>query len=132
MTVDEFEQERVNIKKRGLSPYVEDHLMGKLRHRYYTLLVDKQYDEINERLKRNIHFLARVHKIKFDVHVFTDYMGVQMDKNFRELVIDKKINYYKYVLWVAAFFGIPSDLLVYTDLEANEETIRTQYPALFK
>jgi hypothetical protein len=132
MTIDEFEQERVNIKKKGLSPYVEDHLMAKLRHKYYTALIDKQEMEISERLLNNMRFLNRIHKSKLSMNNMTDYMGLRSDKYLNATIIEGKLVHFKYILWIAAYFGIPSELLLYTDLEANEGTIKAQYPALFK
>lgn len=132
MTIDEFEQERVEIKKQGLSPYVEDHKLAKLRHRYYAALIERQEDEISDRILKNIRFLCRIHKTKLNLEHFTDYMGLRMDSYLRMCLLEGRIHNFQNILWVAAFFGIPSELLLYTDLEANEGTIKAQYPALFK
>ncbi len=132
MTVDEFEQERVNIKKKGLSPYVEEHMLAKLRHKYYSALVDKQEREISERFLANIRFLNRIHKSYITLDNLTDYMGVRTDSTLLHTFTEGRLTNFKCILWVAAYFGMPSELLLYTDLQAHEGTIKAQYPALFK
>ena len=60
-------------------------------------------------------------------------MGLDIDLYFNKIIYDSKTLYsLKQAVMVSEFFGLPVELLLFTDLEINSEYIKQEYPALFK
>jgi hypothetical protein len=133
MTSDEMDKQIIAVKKQGLTPYVERHKIAQVRQTFYLDKIKSDRQKFVELIFRNINFLNRIHKCKISRYTVEDNMGLKTDDSFSDFVEGKTsmINF-ELVLLCASFFGIPAELLLFTDLEANEQTIRNEYPSLFK
>jgi hypothetical protein len=133
MTADDLDREIIALKKQGLTPYVEKHKTGQLRQKYYLAKITKERENQTQLFLKNIAFLNRIHKSKCNKYTVEETMGIGTD-DFFEMLLQGKMSIYNYthVVLCACFFGIPTELILFTDLEANEQTIRNEYPSLFQ
>jgi len=133
MTFDELDREIIAIKKQGLTPYVERHKIGQVRQKYYLYKITAEKERCTQLFLKNVRFLNKIHKSWCNKHNVEENMGISTD-DFFQMLLEEKMNIFNFehILICAAFFGIPSELILFTDLEANEQTIRNEYPSLFK
>lgn len=133
MTFDELDSQIIAIKKQGLTPYVERHKIAQVRQKYYIEKINNEKERCTLLFLKNIDFLNKLHKSRCNRYNVEENMGILPDDYFQPL-IEGSTNLYNFehILICAAFFGIPSELILFTDLQANEETIRKEYPALFQ
>lgn len=133
MTFDELDREIIAVKRQGLTPYVERHKIALLRQKYYLEKIKSDKEKYTVLLLKNIAFLNKIHRSYCNKNSIEDNMGIRTDEYFQSLLEGKVMLYnFEHVLLVASFFGIPPELILFTDLEANEQTIRNEYPSLFK
>jgi hypothetical protein len=133
MTHDELEQEIVNIRKRGLSPFVEHTLISEKRRVYYSLKMERDMENYDALIRKNVNFLERIYKVYAGSHNIKDSIGIEPHPIYAEIHSGrKKYMRLESVLYIAYFYGIPYELLYTVDLEANERTLKNQYPLIFK
>lgn len=133
MTFDELEQKIIEIRRRGLNIIVQTELISVVRGQYYNELIAKKHKAISDLFKKNINFLASLHKQKVTVNLIQESMGIQPDLNLNKIVYGNlSINNIKTAISVAEFYGLPVELLLFNDLEANAKTLKEIYPALFR
>jgi hypothetical protein len=133
MTLSNFEKEIIAIKKQGLTPYVERHKIAQARQKYYVEKISADKEMYTSLFLNNIAFLNKIHKSWCNRNNIEENMGIRTDDYF-QLLMDGKLPLYNFehVLLVAAFFSLPPDLILFNDLEANEQTVRKEYPFVFK
>jgi len=133
MTFDELENKIIEIRKRGLNIVVQTELIATIRGEYYNKLIAKKHKAISDLFKKNINYLASLHKQKVTSNLIQESMGLQPDINLNKIVYGNlMINNIKTAITVAEFYGLPVDLLLFNDLEANAKTLKEVYPALFR
>lgn len=133
MSFDELEEKIINIKKRGLNNFVENQIIADLRREYYEKALEKKMVSISNRFRSNIFFLNRIHKENLTVTKIKEFMGIEFDFSFNKILYENHNVYsLRFAIVASEFFGLPVELLLFTDLEANEHTIKKEYPALFR
>lgn len=133
MTFDEFEEKVRSIKKRGLNIMVENELIADVRKRYHTEKLNQAIAAISDRVKRNNKFLGKLHGEFCSWQKIKSFMGLEYDPDFNKVLYDDyNIYSLKVAYGIAEFYGIPMELLLFTDLEANADIIKREYPALIK
>lgn len=133
MTFDELEKKIIEIRKRGLNIVVQTELIATIRGEYYNKLIAKKHKATSDLFKKNINYLASLHKQKVTSNLIQESMGLQPDINLNKIVYGNlMINNIKTAITVAEFYGLPVDLLLFNDLEANAKTLKEVYPALFR
>jgi hypothetical protein len=133
MTLVELEKEIIAIKKQGVTPYVERHQIARARQKYYIEKIIADKERYTTLFLNNIAFLNKIHRSKCTRYNIEDNMGIKTDDFLQTLLEGKgQIYNFEHILLVASFFGIAPDLILFVDLEANEQTIRNEYPSLFK
>lgn len=133
MTADELDKEIIAIKKQGLTPYVEKYKIAQTRQKYYLAKIEDDKQNLIALFKKNLNFLSQLYNIRYNKHQIDEFLAIKTEDYF-QLFLDGKVQLFnlEYVLIASVFFGIPAELLLFTDLEANEQTIRKQYPLIFK
>lgn len=132
MTADELDQEIINIRKKGLPKLLEFELIGKARGIFYNERIDAMHEEINARFFQNLEFLSRLHKSYPSATNVKDYMGYQVDQYYTNALNNNKLSTIKQPIIVSKYYGIPVELLLFSDLELYGERIRKEYPSFFK
>lgn len=133
MTFDDLEKKIIEIRRRGLNIIVQTELIGTVRGEYYDELIAKKQKAISDLFKKNINYLASLHKQKVTCNLIQETMGVQTDLNLNKIIYgNMMINNIKTAIIVSEFYGLPVDLLLFNDLEANAKTLKEVYPALFR
>jgi hypothetical protein len=133
MNYDELDKKIIGIRKRGLNKILEDTLIADIRGEFYETGIVEKMDNISQRFKRNVKFLSRIHGSTCAASKIRENMGITTDKYFNDVVFfESRLQGLKTPLIVAEFYGLPVELLLFSDLEANEQRIKTEYPALFK
>ena len=133
MTSDELDSKIIEIKRRGLNNFVEAELIADLRKVYYQQSIIKKISNLSDRFRRNVLFLNKLHKQGCSAQKIKEFMGVDMPNDFNRIIYENgKIYSLKQAIIVAEFFGLPFELLLFNDLEANENTLKKEYPALFR
>ena len=60
-------------------------------------------------------------------------MGIQIDANLSKILYGEyTLSSLRTAIVIAEFYGVPVDILLFQDLEANAETFKQLYPALFR
>lgn len=60
-------------------------------------------------------------------------MGMEVENNLHKIAFgDSNLTSLKTAILVAEFYGVPVEILLFQDIEANAETFRQFYPALFR
>lgn len=133
MTFDELEKKIQSIKKRGLNIMVENELITDVRKRYHNEKLNEAIAAMSERVRRNNKFLGRLHGEYCSWQKIKSFMGIEYDPDLnRVLYEDHNLYSLRMAYGIAEFYGIPMELLLFTDLEANEDIIKREYPALIK
>jgi hypothetical protein len=133
MTFDDLERKIIEIRKRGLNIVVQTELIANVRGEYYEKLIAKKHSAINDLFRKNINYLASLHKQKVTSNLIQETMGIQPDLNLNKVIYGSfTINNIKTAIAVAEFYGLPVDLLLFNDLEANAQTLKELYPAIFR
>lgn len=133
MTSDELDRKIIEIKKRGLNNFVENDILKSLRKEFHEQNIEKILGHITDRFRKNIFFLNKLHGENFSAGKVKEFMGLDIDLYFNKIVYETKTLYsLKQAVMVSEFFGLPVELLLFTDLEINSDYIKKEYPALFK
>lgn len=133
MTADELDRKIIEIKKRGLNNFVENELIADLRKEYYIENIDKKINRLTERFRANVLYLNRLHKENCSSNKIKEFMGLMMPNDFNKILYEHNNLYsLRQAIIVAEFFGLPVELLLFNDLEANGNTLKAEYPALFR
>lgn len=133
MTLDELDRKIIELKKRGLNILIENELLADLRGRYYETAIDKKVESITNQLRKNVFFLGTIHDQNVSYSKIKEFMGITTDSNLNKILYeDYSLTYIKTAITVAEFYGVPVEILLFQDLEANEQTFRQLYPALFR
>ena len=133
MTFDELDKKTIEIKKLGLSPILEISKISEVRKEYYTSKLKQNQKVIKDRFFKNIHFLVAKYKTSPVKSNIKEFMGIDVDDAYLKFYSDKQDVYnMKFVLIMSMFYGIPAELLLFHDLEAYGEQLKSNYAALFK
>jgi hypothetical protein len=133
MNYDDLDKKIIGIRKRGLNKILEDTLTADIRKEFYENAIKEKINNISDLFKRNVLFLQRMHHSNCAASKIRTTMGLEMDRNYHDTVFGERPLYsLRVAIIVAEFYGIPTELLLFVDLEANEQTIKKQYPAIFK
>jgi hypothetical protein len=133
MTGDELDKKIIEIKKRGLNNFVENELIADLRKEYYEKTIEKKIHFLSDRFRANVLYLNRLHKENCSSNKIKEFMGLEMPNDFNKIIYDENRLYsLRQAIIVAEFFGLPVELLLFNDLQANGDTLKTEYPALFR
>jgi hypothetical protein len=133
MTFDELEEKIRSIKKRGLNIMVEAELIADVRKRYHEKKLDQRIKAMSDRVRRNNKFLGKLHGEYCSWQKIKTYMGLEYNPDLNKILYDEyNIYSLRMAYGIAEFYGIPMELLLFTDLEANEEIIKREYPSLIK
>lgn len=133
MTSDELDKKIIEIKKRGLNNFVENELIADLRKEYYEKAIEKKIHRLSDRFRANVLYLNRLHKETCSSNKIKEFMGLEMPNEFNKIIYDEHRLYsLRQAIIVAEFFGLPVELLLFNDLEANGDTLKAEYPTLFR
>ena len=133
MTGDELDKKIIEIKKRGLNNFVENELIAGLRSDYYEKAINKKISSLSSRFRENILYLNRLHKQNCSAQKIKEFMGLDMPNDFNKILYEEgKLYSLRQAIIAAEFFGLPIELILFTDLQANADTLKTEYPALFR
>jgi hypothetical protein len=133
MTSDELDKKIIEIKKRGLNNFVENELIADLRKEYYEKAIEKKIHRLSDRFRANVLYLNRLHKENCSSNKIKEFMGLEMPIEFNKIIYDENRLYsLRQAIIVAEFFGLPVELLLFNDLEANGDTLKAEYPTLFR
>jgi hypothetical protein len=60
-------------------------------------------------------------------------MGLTIDSAFTNFIFKNgTMTYLPFALYVSYFYGIPVEMLLFSDLELHEQTIKQKYPFVFQ
>ena len=124
MTSDELDKKIIEIKKRGLNNFVENELIADLRKEYYEKTIEKKIHRLSDRFRANVLYLNRLHKENCSSNKINEFNKIIYEEN--------RLYSLRQAIIVAEFFGLPVELLLFNDLEANGNTLKAEYPALFR
>lgn len=133
MTLDEFEQEVLKIKKKGLTKLTEINEIAKVRTKYHTHRISVDHKKISDQINRNIDYLRVKTRISPTASRVREFMGIRTDDYYSDAVKGNNLFYsFPQVIIIAQFYGLPVELLVFHDLKAYGTELWEKYPALFK
>jgi len=133
MTYEELDSKIIEIKKKGLSTILEISQIASLRSDFYRERMQQDLDFISDRFHSNVEVLSRIHKVKPTVNNFKEFMGLTIDSAFTNFIFKNgTMTYLPFALYVSYFYGIPLEMLLFSDLELHEQTIKQKYPFVFK
>lgn len=133
MTSDELDRKIIEIKKRGLNNFIENELIANIRKEYYEKAIEKKIHHISNRFRANVLYLNRLHKENCSANKIKEFMGIDMPNDFNKTIYEEnKIYSLRQAIITSEFFGLPVELLLFTDLEANGTTLKAEYPTLFR
>lgn len=132
MTLDDLDKKLIEIRKRGLSKLLEYELIAKARGEYYQEKINAMENTISERFFKNVDFLARLHKSFPSATNIKDNMGYQVDHYYANCVNNSNLYSVKHAVIISQYYGIPVELLLFSDIELYGERIRKEYPSFFK
>jgi hypothetical protein len=133
VTLDELDKKIIEIKQRGLNVLVENELIADLRSQYYSDLLKRKLNRITDQLKRNVMFMGKLHGEMVSPNKIKEFMGMEVENNLSRIIFgDSTLTSLKTAILVAEFYGVPVEILLFQDIEANAETFREFYPALFR
>lgn len=133
MTYDELDEKIRAIKKKGLSTILEISQIAEIRSEFYKNRMQNDLDFISNRLHANVEVLSRIHKVKPTVNNFKEFMGLTIDSAYTNFLFKNgTMTYLPYALYISYFYGIPVEMLLFSDLELHEQTIKQKYPFVFK
>lgn len=112
---------------------VENELITDVRKRYHNEKLNEAITAMTERVRRNNKFLGRLHGEYCSWQKIKSFMGIEYDPDLNKVLYeDNNLYSLRMAYGIAEFYGIPMELLLFTDLEANEDIIKREYPALIK
>ena len=133
MNYDQLEDKIRSIKKRGLNIMVENELIADARKTYHEQRMRKKLETMADLIRRNNNFLGKLHGEYCSAQKIKSFMGLETSNNLNKALYEDGIFYNLHSIYaVAEFYGIPMELLMYTDLEANEDIIKREYPAIIR
>lgn len=133
MTLDELDKQIIELKKRGLNILVENNLIADLRNRYYSELLKRKLNSISNQFRRNVIYMGKLHGQMISSSKIKEFMGMEVENNLHKIAFgDSNLSSLKTAILVAEFYGVPVEILLFQDIEANAETFRQFYPALFR
>lgn len=133
MNYDQLEDKIRSIKKRGLNIMVENELIADARKTYHEERMRKKLETMADLIRRNNNFLGKIHGEYCSAQKIKSFMGLETSSNLNKALYENGIFYNLHSIYaVAEFYGIPMELLMYTDLEANEDIIKREYPAIIR
>jgi hypothetical protein len=133
MTSDELDKKIIEIKKRGLNNFVENELIADLRKEYYDKSTEQKIIRLTTTFRSNIAYLNRLHKEGCSAQKIKEFMGVEIPYDFNKIIYENQNLYsLRHAIIVSEFFGLPVELILFTDLEANGNTLKKEYPTLFR
>jgi len=133
MNYDQLEDKIRSIKKRGLNIMVENELIADARKTYHEERMRKKLETMADLIRRNNNFLGKLHGEYCSAQKIKSFMGLETSSNLNKALYENGIFYNLHSIYaVAEFYGIPMELLMYTDLEANEDIIKREYPAIIR
>jgi hypothetical protein len=133
MNYDQLEDKIRSIKKRGLNIMVENELIADARKTYHEERMRKKLETMADLIRRNNNFLGKLHGEYCSAQKIKSFMGLETSGNLNKALYENGIFYNLHSIYaVAEFYGIPMELLMYTDLEANEDIIKREYPAIIR
>jgi len=133
MNYDQLEDKIRSIKKRGLNIMVENELIADARKTYHEERMRKKLETMADLIRRNNNFLGKIHGEYCSAQKIKSFMGLETSANLNKALYENGIFYNLHSIYaVAEFYGIPMELLMYTDLEANEDIIKREYPAIIR
>jgi len=133
MTLDEFEQEVLKIKKKGLTKLTEINEIAKVRTKYHTHRIHVDHKKISDQIHRNIDYLKVKTSIAPTASRIREFMGIQTDVYYTDVLKGDRWFYsFPQVIIIAQFYGLPVELLIFYDLKAYGTELWEKYPALFK
>jgi hypothetical protein len=133
MNYDQLEDKIRSIKKRGLNIMVENELIADARKTYHEERMRKKLETMADLIRRNNNFLGKIHGEYCSAQKIKSFMGLETSGNLNKALYENGIFYNLHSIYaVAEFYGIPMELLMYTDLEANEDIIKREYPAIIR
>lgn len=133
MTFDDLDREVNLIRKKGLSPFVQDNLIKQVRQKFYDEKIANDLKTTFAQVHRNMKFLERQLKVSATSSNIKDFLGVALPFNYQDWYLGREtVLRLEIAAIVANYFAVPLDLIMFTDLEANERTIKEQYPLIFK
>lgn len=133
MTFDELDEKIIGIKKRGLNILIENELIATVRKEYYEKEIEKKVKHISDRFRKNVYLLNKAHGDTCSAQKIKEFMGIEIDYSINKVLYEEKGLYsLKHAYIIAEFFGLPVELLLFQDLEANYEILAKEYSALFK
>ena len=133
MTYDELDNKIIAVKKKGLSTILEISQIAELRSDFYKERMQSDLDFISDRFHANVEVLSRIHKVKPTVNNFKEFMGLTVDSAYTNFLFKNgTMTYLPFALYVSYFYGVPVEMLLFSDLELHEQTIKQKYPFVFQ
>lgn len=112
---------------------VENELIADARKTYHEERMRKKLEIMADLIRRNNNFLGKLHGEYCSAQKIKSFMGLETSGNLNKALYENGIFYNLHSIYaVAEFYGIPMELLMYTDLEANEDIIKREYPAIIR
>jgi hypothetical protein len=132
MTYDELDKKIIEIKKKGYPYILQQSKISEVRGRYYTDELDKEVDRMTERVHENIMFLSKMHKSWPNANNVKEFVGIRVTTGYDKFINQRmKIVNFEYLIVVSIYYNIPVEILLFTDIQANEKSIKEQYPFVF-
>lgn len=133
MTLDELDKKIIEVKKRGLNILIENELIADLRKEYYNGLLKRKMTRITDQVRRNVLFMTKIHNQTISQGKIKEFMGIDVETNIHKVIYgESTLASLKTAILIAEFYGVPVEILLFQDIEANAETFRQFYPALFR
>lgn len=133
MTYDDLDESIREIKKKGLSTILEISKIAEVRSSFYKEKIQDDIDFITDRFHKNVSVLSRIHKVKPTVNNFKEFMGISIGSEYTNFLFKEgTMTYLPYAIYISYFYGIPVEMLLFSDLELHEQTIKQKYPFVFK
>ena len=133
MTLDDFEQEVLKIKKKGLTKLTEINEIQKVRNKYHTTRIDADIEKISDRIHKNVAYLSATVRVAPTPSRIKEFMGIQTDSYYSKC-LNGTLKFYSFeqAVIIAHFYGLPVELILFHDLKAYGKNLWQEYPALFK
>jgi len=132
MTYDELEKQIIEIKKKGLPYIIQQSKIAELKGKFYDDESENQLRKISVQFSKNIETLGKMHKSWPSVNHVQEFTGITLPQGYHNFITNRTLlTNLRYVMVVSVYYNIPPEILLFTDIEANEQTIKNQYPFIF-
>jgi len=132
MTLDDLEKEIIAIKKKGLPHILEQSEVSKVRGAFYNDYIEEELRRVSLILHRNIELLVKLHKTWPSVNNIEEYVGMKIPQGYSKFISDRGVLYnIRFAIMISIYYGVPLEILLFTDLTANEELTKKKYPVIF-